>query len=396
MRPTPLSLVVVVLLAFTATAQPPLPPPLPPPPEIVAPPPTTVIADPLPEVTEVVEVVSPVETLVAPQFAVNADFGPVLGSWSLWRKGALVPPQPFGRPNFFPVPIADFDRTVTADDALTARVSASYTFERMPLTVTGAWETYQMNAETRLLGYDPLLAPHLSGINDFNEKKRQGTTTYTGPDAYLREYADSTANVDEKQYPRVQMRSVPGEPQWLQSRVTANVADVNLSYQLWTPRWRWSQVFIHLQGGARYGGFFADDRATGDTYRQAASNWFSGFGPQGGLRLEYRLWPKFDRRFGTLGFWGDVRGGALVGQATQRFCEFDPVFGGADQYRELVLQANRTVPFLASELGITARGNWWQGSIGVRYSQYWGIGNVGASRLDFAAVALVFGLGVGF
>lgn len=392
MRRTSLAAVVVALAAAAGVAQ--TPPTLLP--ESVAPPPPTIIADPPPtEVVEVVEVVSPVETLVAPRLVVSADFGPAFGGWGLWRKGTLAPTQLFARPQLFPVPIAEFDHTVTPDTALAARVGVSYKFERMPLTVTGSWETYHRNAETRLLGYDPLLVPHLSGINRFNEKKRQGTSSYSGQDAYLQEYADSTSGADHRQYPRVQMRSVPSEPHWLQSRVSANVTDFTLAYQLWAPPGA-SGAQIHLLAGGRYGGFFADDRASGDVYEQSASNWFGGFGPHGGLRIEYRFWPQHHNRIGSIGFWWDTRGGALVGQITQRFREFDPVNGGAEPFREQVLQTDRTVPFIASEFGISARGRWCEGSIGVRYSQYWGIGDIGASRLDFAAVALVFGVAVGF
>lgn len=367
----------LALLASVAAAQPPD--------DAVAPPPPMTLGEPPPEV---VRIISPVETLTAPRFVVGGDIGPVFGGWGMWRKGTLLPPRPFAiRQPFFPVPVAEYAADIDPDHALTARVSAAYTFERMPLTVVGSWEAYHRHAESLLLGYDPLAAASLDRWNAFNRDHRgadvkDGTFLAVGT-------GQAVGSGDERVYPQVQMRNVPSDAHRLRSRVAVNLADVTLEYKVWTPREE-QRLEYRLLGGARYGGFFADDRAVGTGYEQSASNWFDGYGPQGGLRLDYRL------PVTTGVIWLDARGGALFGRATQRFRELDRIWGGDTPYRELVQTADRTVPFLATELGVGGERRGIRLAVGVRYSQYWGIGNVGASRLDFAAVGGFLRFEVGF
>ncbi len=388
-----IALLFVVLTASVAVAQPP-PVVAPPPPAVVVPPP------PPPPPEEVVTVEQPVDKPLR-RVTVGGEFGPVFGGWGIWRGGgALVPPQAFGnRPQLFPVPAAEYAPDIKHNHALAARAAVGYTFEYMPLTATGSWETYQRHAETLLLGYNPDVAPLLGGLNDYNERVRspRGTWTNNNNDLFSTwvDDGDHTPG-SHRDFPRLQMRSVPSAEQHrLRSRVTGNVADFTLAYKVWTPR-EARGVEYRLLGGGRFGGFFADDVAVNERHEQSASNWYGGFGPHGGVRIDYRLGKREDSDPAEFRFWGEARGGALYGQITQRFTELDRL-APADPYRELALHADRTVPFLATEMGFGifgARGGWL--SVGVRYSHYWGVGNVGASKLDFAAIAGFLSLGVGF
>lgn len=362
------------------------------PPAETAPPPSTAIEEqPPPEVVEVA--VSSVGTLTAPRIAVGAEFGTVFGDWGLWRPGRLVPSQAFAiRQPLYPIPVAEYHDDIDRNLSLTARLSAAYTFERQPLSVIGSWETYHRHAETLLLGYDPLTASLLNGLNAYNAQVRDSNrnddndhSTYSATDV---------PDPDHRKFPRLQMRTIPSDAHWLRSRVAVNLADVTLAYKVWTPR-EVAGVEYRLLAGGRYGGFFADDRAAGAGYEQSASNWFAGYGPHGGLRADFHLTPIADRD-ARIGFWVDARGGALFGRATQRFREIDQVWGGGAPFRELVQSADRTVPFLATEIGVGIGGRRAYFGVGVRYSHYWGIGDVGPSRLDFAAVAGFLRLDVGF
>lgn len=366
----------------------------------VAQPPVGVPAPPLPPPDEETTVAQPVDRSVY-RVTVGGEFGPVFGGWGLWRGGgALVPPHPFGnRPQLFPIPTADYAGDVKHNHSLAARVAAGYTFEYIPLTVTGSWETFHRHAETLLLGYNPDVAPLLGGLNEYNERRRQPQQRWEDVGGDLIgpwvDNGDQPAG-SHRDFPRLQMRSVPhAEQHRLRSRVSGNVADFTLAYKVWTPR-EARGVEYRLLGGGRFGGFFADDVAVNATHEQTASNWYSGFGPHGGVRIDYRLSKSEASDPAEFRLWGEVRGGALYGQVTQRFTELDRLVP-ANPYRELVLRADRTVPFMSSEVGFGvfgARGGWL--SVGVRYSHYWGVGNVGASQLDFAAVAGFLSLGVGF
>lgn len=374
---------VAILCALLAAGQPPAPevPPPPPPPEEV-----TVVEQP---------VVRPNLRLT-----VGGEFGPAFGGSGLWRAGTLSPPRPFGnRPQLFPIPTADYADDVKHNHSLAARVVAGYTFEYLPLTATGSWETYQRHAETLLLGYNPDVAPLLGGLNDYNERIRRPQERWENVgDDLVSSWVDNGSQPvgNHRDFPRLQMRNVPQPEQHrLRSRVTANIADFSLAYKVWTPR-EAKGVEYRLLGGGRFGGFFADDVAVNATHEQSASNWFGGFGPHGGARINYRMGKQEDSDPIEFRMWGEARGGALYGQITQRFRELDRL-APADPYRELVLRADRTVPFLATELGFGlfgSRGGWL--TVGVRYSHYWGVGNVGDSRLNFAAVAGFLGLGFGF
>jgi hypothetical protein len=344
------------------------------------------------------EVVEVVRTIAPPtsRIFVGGEIGPAFGGWGLWRNGTLRPTQPFAtRSVLFPIPVAEYDQNIDKNLSLAGRVVAGYGFAELPLTVYGSWETYHRTAETWLLGFDPAIAPLVGGLNRYNARVRdQSRDRYDPVEDALWFVPDEP--VDHRKYPRFQMRDVPGEPMWLRSRVSGHVADATLAYRVWTPRESAGVTYQALAGG-RYGGFFADDRAKGGRYEQTASNWFSGFGPHGGLRIDYRFGKREDTDPVDIRLWGEARGGALYGQITQRFREYDPDFGGDRPFRELVLTADRTVPFLATELGVGlfgARGGWV--SVGVRYSHYWGVGNVGNSTLDFAAVAGFISFGVGF
>ncbi len=374
---------VAILCALLAAGQPPVaevpPLPLPPPDE------GTVVEQP---------VVRPNLRLT-----LGGEFGPAFGGSGLWRAGTLSPPRAFGnRPQLFPIPTAEYAGDVKYNHSLAARVVAGYTFEYLPLTATGSWETYHRHAETLLLGYNPDVAPLLGGLNEYNERVRRprGDWTPTTDDLFVWDSPNDPPEGNHRDFPRLQMRNVPQPEQHrLRSRVTANVADFTLAYKVWTPR-EAKGVEYRVLGGGRFGGFFADDVAVNATHEQSASNWYGGFGPHGGVRIDYR----FDKREDSdpVGFrlWGEVRGGALYGQVVQRFRELDRT-ASADPYRELVLRADRTVPFVAAESGFGlfgAKGGWI--TVGVRYSHYWGVGNVGDSRLNFAAVAGFLGLGVGF
>jgi hypothetical protein len=368
----------LLLVASVAVAQPPA--------EVTPPPP------------EVIEAaVSPVATLTAPRVAVGVEFGTVFGDWGVWRPGRLVPSQAFAvRQPLFPIPVAEYHHDIDANLSLTARVSAAYTLDRLPLTVIGSWETYQRHAETLLLGYDPLTATLMSALNHYNARVRENNRRSSDDEAVPYagfDYGDLPEG-DHRKFPRLQMRSIPSDAHRLRSRVAVNVTDITLAYKVWTPR-EAAGVEYRLLAGGRYGGFFADDRAAGAGYEQSASSWFAGYGPHGGLRADWHLTPIADRD-ARIGFWLDARGGALFGRATQRFREIDQLWGGAAPFRELVQSADRTVPFLATELGVGLGGRRAYFGCGVRYSHYWGIGDVGPSRLDFAAVAGFLRLEVGF
>lgn len=378
------ALSVVVLLAPVAVSQPPLEG------ELIAPPPV--------EVLEVVRTVEP----PARRIFLGGDIGATFGGWGMWRGGALAPSRAFARRQaLFPVPVAEYAHDIRDDFSFAARVLAGYTFEQAPLSVVGSWETYHRGARTWLLGYDPAVVPNLGGLNGYGARmrERQRDRSKATDDPVGGAFNDllfGEDKVDPRDFPRFQMRTVPSEPHWLKSRVTANVADVTVAYRVWTPR-EASGVQYHLLFGGRYGGFFADDRASGGGYEQSASNWFAGFGPHGGLRVEHHFRKREESD--PMGFrvWADARAGALYGQITQRFREFDAVNGGDSPFRELVVRADRTVPFLATEVGFGLfgpRGGWL--TVGVRYSHYWGIGDVGPSRLSFAAVVGYLGVGVGF
>ena len=350
----------------------PLPNPSPPPVTNFAPPPPATL-DGTPVVVQ--EVVSPVETLVAPRVVFSGDIGT---AWA-WRGGRLAPAEAFAaRPLNFPIPSADFDDVLSRKDDstnLAARLAASYTFERLPLTVTGAWETIHAEGNAHLLGYNPDTRRLLGALNEYNEDRRDG-----GDDGW---------------WPMLRMRPVAGDAHDLRTRLTANVATATAAWKLWTPREEGGIEYRVLAGG-RYGGFYTDDRAIGDRYEQSASNWYSGFGPEAGARIDY-----VSRRGDPGGksgarLWGDVRGGALFGESVQRFRELDLIWGGDTPYRELVQRGNRTVPFLAAELGIGFGGPRMQLGFGVRYNQYWGVGDVGPSRLDIGTVAGFLRLDVGF
>lgn len=363
-----------------------------PPAEPVTPPP------PPPEgVAEVTQVMAPRVPL---RLTVGGEFGPVFGGWGLWRGGgALVPPAGFAhRSTLFPIPVAEYADDVRYNHSLAARVLVGYQFESLPLSATASWEGYHRHAETLLLGFDPQVAPLLGGLNDYNRRVREPQRGWEdlGDDLAGPWAGDDQPAGSHRDFPRLQMRTVPhSEGHRLRSRVTGNVADFTLAYKLWSPR-EASGVEYRLLGGGRFGGFFADDVAAGYGYEQTASNWFGGFGPHGGLRVDYRLGKREDSDPVQFRVWADAKGGALYGQITQRFREHDPLFPSAP-YRELVTRGDRTVPFLSTEVGFGLfgeRGGWL--SVGVRYSHYWGVGNLAGSQLDFAAVAGFLSLGIGF
>lgn len=362
---------------------------------VAQPPAEVVVAPPAEEAVEVVR--QPVQP--PRRLTLGGDIGPVFGGWGMWRAGTLQPTEPFAvRSHLFPIPVADYAHDVKYNLSIAARVIAGYTFENLPLSVSGSWETYHRHAETLLLGFDPYTAGLLGGLNTYNSRIRQPQGSWAPEaDDVLGPWVDSDDEVgDHRQFPRLQLRRVPSEGHRLRSRVSVNIADFTLAYKLWSPR-EASGVEYRLLAGGRYGGFFTDDRAAGHGYEQSASNWFGGFGPHGGVRIDYRFNKRDDTDPAEFRLWGDVRGGALYGEVVQRFREADRVLAPDSPFRELVVRADRTVPFLATELGFGlfgARGGWL--SVGVRYGHYWGIGDVGASRLSFAAVSGFFSLGFGF
>ncbi len=381
----PRSVLALVLVAAVAVAQPP--------PEPVAPPPPMALPGEAVVPRELVPPPPPVvpthafETLTVPQLVIGAEVGTTFAGWGVWRRGTLVPSVPFAaRPLLFPVPVADTGPAVPGNLSITGRATAAYTFSQLPITLTGYWEGYHRRAETLLIGYDPQTAQLLGALNGYNRRQRQGIAQNSDDDSG---YTISDPAADPEKHPQLQMRSVPSDQHRLVSRVSANIGGASFAYKVWTPREE-QGVEYRLIAGGRYGGFFAEDRAVGDRYLQSAGNWFSGFGPEAGVR--------FDRRLPLTGgtIWADVRGGALFGEARQKFREFDGIWGGDQPYREHVQRENRTVPFLSTELGVGGERMGVRLAVGVRYSYYWGIGDVGPSRLDFGAVAGFLRLEWGF
>ena len=91
-----------------------------------------------------------------------------------------------------------------------------------------------------------------------------------------------------------------------------------------------------------------------------------------------------------------VDGGVLFGHAEQTFRETD-LF--ADRYREVRVCGDESVPFLNVEAGLRSGTGWadrLSSRVGVRYTRYWGVGDLGASRLDFQALTVFVGLDLRF
>jgi hypothetical protein len=370
---TLLSVVALTGLVTGAFAQPPepvpqsaSPPPVPVP--LVSTPPTDAVPNSPPDVTVVTTVVKPTEPR---RFLLGGEVGPIIATW---RNGTLRPSELFAvRSPLFPIPNAKYDPDIDHNTSIAARVFAGYTFEHLPLTASVGWETYHRRAETVLLGYDPLAAGYLHGLNDYNAQQREHDVP--------------------GRWPWLQLRGLPSEAHELRSRTAVNVADATLAWKVWTPR-ETNGVEYRVLAGGRFGGFYFDDLAFGSGYEQSASSWYSGGGPQGGLRIDYA--PLNLDKVRTHNLWLDVRGGALFGEVTQRFREVDTVWGGNTPYRELAQRGNRTVPFLSTEAGWGLGGPAVRLSVVVRYSQYWGVANVGPSSGDFGVVAGFLRLEAGF
>lgn len=337
--------------------------------QVPPPPPAVVLPDPQPlppEVPPEPGFVPPVVEPFVPRFTLTADFG----GGAVGRQGRVRPTEPFAsRWWLFPSPSADLE------SAIATRVAVGYQFERLPaLSVGVAWEGYFADARSVLLGYDPVSANLLGGLNRYNETRRE----------------DEVAG----NWPRLQMRDVPSEGMTLRSRVTAHVGEAAAGWKVWTPR-EASGVQYRLIAGGRYGGFFSDDAADGYGYGQRASNWFAGVGPVGGGRFDFTFRGTHhpDR---AANFHLDVRGGVLFGDVTQRFREVDPVLSPAAPYREWTQTGRAEVPFLSAETGLTVGGPGMRWGVGVRYTHYWGVGRLGPSDRDFNAVVGFVQFAAGF
>jgi hypothetical protein len=299
-------------------------------------------------------------------FRFDAQFG----GGSVGRWGSLRPAERFAnRWWLFPIPSAN------SESAVASRVLVGYQFERLPaLSVGLAWEGYFADARTVLLGHDPTVRGLLGGLNTYNEERREDNTPGN--------------------WPRLQMRDAVSEGMTLHSRTTAHIAEAAAYWKVWTPR-EAAGVQYRLIAGGRYGGFFTDDAADGYGYGQRAGNWFAGFGPVGGGRVDFTLRGlEHPDRAATL--YADVRGGVLFGTATQRFKEVDPVLSPATPYREWEQSARREVPFLSVETGVMLGGTGVRWGAGVRYTQYWGVGHVGPSAKDFQAFVGFVQVSAGF
>lgn len=283
-------------------------------------------------------------------------------------SGTIRVPPGFAasRPGMFPIP------TAKLDSPLYARVAGGFDLRFAPGRLDLAWESYSVSGTGILLGYDPNAALFLPGLEAYR-----------------------TGNTAGASLPSLQIRDTVGINTDIRSRADLNAVDVMYSVPVWEPRGTDGPVLRAAVGG-RYAGFYADDRATGNGYQQTASTWFAGGGPHVAGRLDLPFGPVHEG-------WGRgitvaVGGGALFGPARQRVREVD-LFDGSTPYREATQSATRAVEFLTGELGYTATAmpaGTLSGTFGVRYTQYWGLGDLGGSQVGFAAFVGFVRLGLRF
>jgi hypothetical protein len=167
-----------------------------------------------------------------------------------------------------------------------------------------------------------------------------------------------------------------GDVPW-RSRLDMHHLDLDYSsldlavYPRWLVRWDF---------GARLASIFFDTQASGPFYDRHISNYFFGAGPHAGLRLT--------RVLGDSGVavMSRVDAGAVIGRVHQQFA--DTVFDGMGNgigFGYTSQAATQGIPVLVVELGLgAAPGNsaWGQWQVGYQFEQWWGVGNVGASRAD--------------
>jgi hypothetical protein len=283
--------------------------------------------------------------------------------------GRLIPPRGFrpSRPFLFPLPSADLGGFINP------RVALSYDFAPLvPGELGVAWQAFSGEGDAILLGYDPLAALVLPAI----ERRRR-----------------TAAEV----WPALLLRATPAQNALLRSRADVNLFDVTYSAWLGSePPPVGARAGVQLRVGVRLGTFFNDDRATAVGYEQWVSNWFAGAGPMAGLTGELPIGWAFMGRQQAL-FLG-VDGGVLFGRTEQTFRETD-LISLYPAYREACVCGDRSVPFLNVEAGLKCGPNWgdrFGSRVGVRYTRYWGVGDLGASQLDFQALTVFVGLDLKF
>jgi hypothetical protein len=347
-----LGLLAAALLPATAAGQADLP----------APPSVLPFAETVPPSPAAVEVLAGPYPLRPPPWTVTAEIGVGGGDFS----GTVIPPRGFkpSRPYHFPLPSARLDGFVNPRVAI-ARDLAPL----VPGVLGVEWQGFSAEGEAILFGYDPVAAVILPVIE---RARRRGKADL---------------------YPALLIRPTPAHTAHLRSRADINLLDATYTDVLWE---RWDAVHpstvVRWKVGGRLGGFFNDDQAVAFGYDQWVSNWYIGAGPLVGLSADVPLDPQIVS--GMQALFVGVDGGVLFGRNRQRFRETD-LFADRPRYREAVVCGDRAVPFLSVEAGVAHRPLAWERvgtRFGVRYVQFWGVADLGPSKLDFHAVTGFVGL----
>ncbi len=325
----------VTLPGLAAAQAPPQPIPPPSPPTPPPPPPPPVVIEPPPP--PAVEVLTDPPLPWRMPWTISADLG--VGDGGMY--GTLAPPPGFHptRRAVFPLPSARLDGFVNP------RITLGYDLAPLvPGTLAVTWDAFFAEGDDLLIGPPP--PGH----------------AFPTVDALLR------------------------------SRADVNLVDLTYSAVLWSGvRNDGPGATLAVKVGGRLGGFYTDDRAEGYGYGQWVSNWFFGAGPLVGLRGELPFGLSIAGRRPVL--FAGVDGGVLFGRDHQTFREADLFARRA--YREACMCGDRSVPFLSAEAGVATRpgpDDRWRSRFGVRFTQFWGVGDLGPSRLDFQAVTAFIGV----
>jgi hypothetical protein len=314
----------------------------------------------------------PPELLESRRLYANIDFGVS----AFGKTQPLHPSGSFGnRAQLFPIP------TVSDLTGFTTRFELGYNIGVSPWTLNASWEHHTAGVLSELLGFDALQAPYLAELNRFRRDLD-------------REDNPRGNNVPDELLRPALMRAVPSDAHVLRSRTTAHLVDVAAMYSLLPSEQRWLLI-PRIVLGARYGGFFSEDRATGVHYEQSAGNWFAGIGPLVGARIDAISNVMKNRGVPTL--YLDVRGGALFGDSRVRYREIDTLFHGTGPaFREKIETSFRSVPYLNLETGLGLQGNFVRWTIGYRLQYAWGVARTGHTERDFSSHSIFFRAEVGF
>ena len=315
-----------------------------------------------------------------PPFTLGLEIGAGVGGF----YGSLRSPPGFApnRPLLFPIPSAPLDAVFAA------RAGFSYELARfLPGQVRVGWEHYGGQGEAILFGYDPMGALFLRNLKDI-QNDYDDRTSHDEHDPHAdHRYHDYRDDIIDMDIPQLLMRDSPAETAIVRSRVDVNLIDFAYTLPLFGPDQDCGPgLAVWAKVGSRAGWFYADDRAVGSGYAQTVSNWYSGVGPVAGVRTDILYGDPVAGRRPALSL--AVDGGVLFGESRVRFREVD-LSAPNPVYREAAVTGERDVPFVSAELSLGFHTGPILGSlttVGVRYTQFWGIGRVGNSDQDFLAV----------